>query len=118
MTGLAEDRYFFASVWAFGMITRLFRYIATARMVYQEIRVQRQFNRDFLLPYLGYLEKKFDGSFYPEQQQKIVQYYGLFITSFLCSSYKRLYGKTLTPEERKRLPCLAFLHLWGMTCLI
>lgn len=78
-------------------------------MVYQEIRVQRQFNRDFLLPYLGYLENKFDGSFYPEQQQKIVQYYGLFITSFLCSSYKRLYGKTLTPDERRRATLFGIL---------
>ncbi len=79
-----------------------FRYINIARKVYTEIKVQKQFNKTFLTPYLDELEKKYNGKFQPEQRGKILNYYGLFITSFLCSSYKRLYGKTLSDEERKR----------------
>jgi hypothetical protein len=79
-----------------------FRYINIANKVYKEIKVQKQFNKTFLIPYLDELEKKYNGKFQPEQRGKILNYYGLFITSFLCSSYKRLYGKTLSNEERKR----------------
>jgi hypothetical protein len=79
-----------------------FRYINIASKVYSEIKVQKQFNKTFLIPYLDELEKKYQGKFLPEQQKKILDYYGLFITSFLCSSYKRLYGKILSNEERKR----------------
>ena len=86
-----------------------FRYISTARTVYREIRVQKKFNRDFLIPYLDELEKKYRGRFQPEQKGKILNYYGLFITSFLCASYKRLYGKTLNAEERKRATLFGIL---------
>src|SRR4029077_13259437 len=79
-----------------------FRYIGIARKVYKEIRIQKKFNKDFLIPYLDGLEKKYNGRFQPEQRGKILNYYGLFITSFLCSSYKRLYGRRLGAEERKR----------------
>src|SRR3954469_18466306 len=79
-----------------------FRYISIARRVYKEIQIQKQFNKDFLIPYLNELEIKYDGKFQKEQRQKILNYYGLFITSFLCSSYKRLYGQTLSDDERKR----------------
>jgi len=78
------------------------RYINIARKVYSEIKIQRQFNKTFLIPYLDELEKKYNGKFQAEQRGKILNYYGLFITSFLCSSYKRLYGKKLSDEERKR----------------
>lgn len=78
------------------------RYFNIARKVYKEIKIQKQFNRNFLIPYLDELEKKYNGKFQTEQKKKILDYYGLFITSFLCSSYKRLYGKILTDEERKR----------------
>ncbi|MEP6682664.1 MAG: hypothetical protein ABJA35_05355, partial [Parafilimonas sp.] len=78
------------------------RYINIANKVYREIKVQKQFNKTFLIPYLDQLEKKYNGKFQPEQRKKILDYYGLFITSFLCSSYKRLYGKTLSNQERKR----------------
>lgn len=79
-----------------------FRYINIARKVYKEIKVQKQFNKTFLIPYLNELEEKYNGKFQPEQRGKILNYYGLFITSFLCSSYKRLYGERLSNEERKR----------------
>src|SRR5205809_3728578 len=86
-----------------------FRYINIARKVYGEIKVQKQFNKAFLIPYLDELEKKYNGKFQPEQRKKITDYYGLFITSFLCSSYKRLYGKALTGEERKRATLFGIL---------
>lgn len=79
-----------------------FRYINIARRVYSEIKVQKLFNKTFLIPYLNELEQKYNGKFQQEQRGKILNYYGLFITSFLCSSYKRLYGKALSDEERKR----------------
>lgn len=79
-----------------------FRYVNIAAKVYSEIKLQKQFNKTFLVPYLDALEQKYNGVFQPEQRGKILKYYGLFITSFLCSSYKRLYGVVLTEEERKR----------------
>src|SRR5947209_16256273 len=86
-----------------------FRYITIANEVYKEIKVQKQFNKTFLIPYLDELEKKYNGKFQPEQRNKILNYYGLFITSFLCSSYKRLYGKKLSDEERKRTTLFGIL---------
>jgi hypothetical protein len=86
-----------------------FRYISIAGKVYKEIRVQKKFNKNFLIPYLDELERKYNGKFLPEQRQKILNYYGLFITSFLCSSYKRLYGKKLSNEERKRATLFGIL---------
>src|SRR3954447_9858427 len=86
-----------------------FRYIRIARRVYKEIQIQKQFNKDFLIPYLNELEIKYDGKFQKEQKQKILNYYGLFITSFLCSSYKRLYSQTLNYDERKRATLFGIL---------
>jgi len=86
-----------------------FRYISIARRVYKEIQIQKRFNNDFLIPYLDELETKYNGKFQAEQRQKILNYYGLFITSFLCSSYKRLYGKTLSYDERKRATLFGIL---------
>ncbi len=87
----------------------LFTYTGIIRSVYKEIKVQKQFNKDFLIPYLYQLEIKYSGKFQEEQKQKILDYYGLFITSFLCSSYKRLRGKTLSADERKRATLFGIL---------
>ncbi len=87
----------------------VFSYIRAFRNVYKEIKRQKQFNKSFLIPYLKELENKYRGAFSPEQRKKILNYYGLFITSFLCSSYKRLYGKTLNTEERKRATLFGIL---------
>jgi len=87
----------------------LFSYINAFRKVYKEIKVQRQFNKVFLIPYLNELEEKYSGRFQPEQRAKILNYYGLFITSFLCSSYKKLYGQTLDDDERKRATLFGIL---------
>lgn len=84
-------------------------YINAFRKVYVEIKIQKQFNKQFLIPYLNELEKKYNRQFQPEQKKKIVQYYGLFITSFLCSSYKKLYGLKLDEEERKRATLFGIL---------
>lgn len=86
-----------------------FRYIHIARIVYKEIKLQKKFNQSFLIPYLNELEKKYDGIFLPEQRKKITDYYGIFITSFLCSSYKRLYGKSLSNRERERATLFGIL---------
>jgi len=85
------------------------RYIIAFRNVYAAIKEQKKYNRSFLIPYLEELEIKYGGRFEKEQKQKILDYYGLFITSFLCSSYKRLYGKTLTETERKRTTLFGIL---------
>jgi hypothetical protein len=63
----------------------------------------------FLLPYLQQLEIEYGGKFKEEQKQKILNYYGLFITSFLCSSYKKLQGKILSNAERKRATLFGIL---------
>ncbi len=88
---------------------RLFRYINISRHVYTEIKKQKQYNKTFLVPYLHELENKYGGKFRDEQKKKILNYYGLFITSFLCSSYTKLYGRTLTDAERKRATLFGIL---------
>jgi hypothetical protein len=85
------------------------RYINAFRNLYAAIKAQKKYNQSFLIPYLKELEIRFNGRFEKEQKQKILDYYGLFITSFLCSSYKRLYGKTLTSAERKRATLFGIL---------
>lgn len=85
------------------------RYLSGFINVYRELKIQKQFNKTFLIPYLQELETKYNGLFSAEQRKKITGYYGLFITSFLCSSYKRLYGKTLTSAERKRATLFGIL---------
>ena len=79
----------------------IFTYIRALVKVRYEIGVQNKFNKRFLIPYMKTLEEKYNGVFPPPQVKKILQYYGLFIPSVLCASYKRLYGKKLTEEERK-----------------
>lgn len=88
---------------------RLFRYINISRHVYKEIKKQKQYNQTFLVPYLHELESKYGGKFRDEQKKKILNYYGLFITSFLCSSYTKLYGRSLTDAERKRATLFGIL---------
>jgi hypothetical protein len=88
---------------------RLFTYVSIILRVYREIKLQKQYNKLFLLPYLLELEKKYNGKFKEEQKQKIINYYGLFITSFLCSSYKKLQGKKLTDAEQKRATLFGIL---------
>ncbi len=88
---------------------RLTRYINISRHVYKEIKKQKQFNKTFLVPYLHELENKYGGKFREEQKKKILHYYGLFITAFLCSSYTKLYGRSLTDSERKRATLFGIL---------
>jgi len=88
---------------------RLFTYAGVAWSIYREIKIQKQYNKLFLLPYLHQLETKHNGNFKDEQKQKICNYYGLFITSFLCSSYKKLQGKKLSDAERKRATLFGIL---------
>ena len=88
---------------------RLFKYISIILRVYREIKFQKHYNKVFLLPYLQQLEIKYAGEFKDEQKQKILNYYGLFITSFLCSSYKKLQGNKLSDAERKRATLFGIL---------
>ncbi len=84
-------------------------YIRAIIHVYREIKIQKQYNKEFLIPYLKELEDKYNGNFSAAQTEKILKYYGLFITSFLCSSYKRLQGKNLNEAERKRATLFGIL---------
>ena len=88
---------------------RLFKYLNISLSVYKEIKKQQQYNKYFLVPYLQQLEDKYGGKFKDEQKKKILDYYGLFITSFLCSSYTRLHGRALTDAERKRATLFGIL---------
>jgi hypothetical protein len=87
----------------------LFRIINLSQSIYKEIRIQKKFNAQFLIPYLSDLEIKHVGQFSQEQRTKIIDYYGMFITSFLCSSYKKLYGGKLNEAERKRATLFGIL---------
>lgn len=87
----------------------LLNYFRAYYSLYKELKVQKQYNRRFLLPYLKELEMKYGGKFSEEQREKIIKYYGLFITAFLCSSYKRLEGSSLNDAERKRATLFGIL---------
>ena len=87
----------------------VFSYLNAFAKVYLEIKIQKRFNRRFLIPYLNNLEQQHGGIFPKAQVKKILNYYGLFIPSVLCASYKRLYGKKLTEEERKRVTLFGIL---------
>lgn len=88
---------------------RLFIYFSVIVRIYREIKTQKRYNKLFLLPYLQELELKYNGRFTTEQKKKICDYYGLFITAFLCSSYKRLQGRKLNDAERKRATLFGIL---------
>jgi len=88
---------------------RLFTYAGTILRIYRDIKTQKHYNKVFLLPYLQQLEIKYGGKFKDEQKQKILNYYGLFITSFLCSSYKKLQGTKISEAERKRATLFGIL---------
>ncbi|MEO6456098.1 MAG: hypothetical protein ABIN97_18605 [Ginsengibacter sp.] len=88
---------------------RLLRYIVTLFKIINGINIQRKRNQLFLLPYIKSLEKKHNGIFPEQQAKKIINYYGLFIPSILCTSYKRLNAKKLTNDERKRVSLLGIL---------
>lgn len=88
---------------------KLFLYINISLKIYREIKKQKRYNKTFLIPYLQQLENKYGGTFDDEQKKKILDYYGLFITSFLCSSYTRLRGRRLTDAERKRATLFGIL---------
>ncbi len=87
----------------------LFVYLGALAKVKREIGIQKKFNRHFLVPYLLQLEQQHDGKFSEAQVKKILNYYGLFIPSVLCASYKRLYGKKLSGEERERVTLFGIL---------
>jgi len=84
-------------------------YLATIRRLRKELKAQQKYIDKFLNPYLRELERKYDGTFHDEQLKKIRQYYGLFIPTILCSSYKHLYGQPFTEPERKRATLFGIL---------
>jgi hypothetical protein len=88
---------------------RWFVYIKTLLRLYKELNKQKRFINSFLDPYLKELESKYDGVFQPEQLKKIRHYYGLFIPTILCSSYKELYDEAFTNDERKRATLFGIL---------
>jgi hypothetical protein len=67
----------------------------------KEIKKQKSYNKDFLEPLINELEIKYGGRFREGQLKKIFKYYGLFIPSVLCASFKQLQCKKLTEHERK-----------------
>ena len=68
----------------------------------KEFKKQQQYIESFLNPYINTLQKKYNGTFNEEQLKKIRQYYGLFIPTILCSTYKHLYQQQYSDAERKR----------------
>jgi hypothetical protein len=80
----------------------LLSYLKTIKRLRKELKKQQEYIQTFLSPYLFELERKFEGKFEEEQLKKIRQYYGLFIPTILCSSYKHLYNEEYTEAERKR----------------
>jgi hypothetical protein len=67
----------------------------------KEINKQKAYNKAFLHPFVEQLEIKYKGKFRDGQLKKIFKYYGLFIPSVLCASYKQLQNKPFTKNERK-----------------
>ncbi|MDQ6812303.1 MAG: hypothetical protein M3040_00975 [Bacteroidota bacterium] len=84
-------------------------YVRTLLRLRRELKKQQHYITTFLNPYLNELQQKYSGSFRDEQLKKIRQYYGLFIPTILCASYKHLYGETYTKNERKRATLFGIL---------
>jgi hypothetical protein len=84
-------------------------YVGTILRFKKELKKQEEYIRRFLNPYLDELQEKYKGSFGEEQLNKIRKYYGLFIPTVLCSSYKHLYGEEYTEAERKRATLFGIL---------
>lgn len=84
-------------------------YVRTLRRLKKELKEQQHYINAFLNPYLEELQTKHKGTFGEEQLKKIRQYYGLFIPTILCSSYKHLYGEEYTVAERKRATLFGIL---------
>ncbi|MDB5247113.1 MAG: hypothetical protein JWQ40_1507 [Segetibacter sp.] len=87
----------------------LFTYVSTLYRLQKELKKQQAYINTFLNPYLNDLQKNHDGSFQDEQLKKIRKYYGLFIPTILCSSYKQLYKQSFTEAERKRATLFGIL---------
>lgn len=86
-----------------------FLYLSACRELWQDIKTQRVFNKQFLSPYIQSLEERLNGRFQPDQRKKIEHYYGLFIPAVLASSYRRLYKVNFSDEERKRVTLFGIL---------
>jgi hypothetical protein len=84
-------------------------YISTIARLRKELKKQHAYIQTFLNAYLDELQKKYGGTFGEEQLKKIRQYYGLFIPTILCSSYKHLYDESYTEAERKRATLFGIL---------
>lgn len=87
----------------------IFSYLRTMIRFRKELKEQQHFIRTYLNPYLEELQKKYNGAFDEEQLKKIRSYYGLFIPTILCSSYKHLYNEKYTDAERKRATLFGIL---------
>lgn len=55
------------------------------------------------------LEQQYGGHFSEAQKKKVLGYYGLFIPSVLCSSYKTLHGTAFSEVERRRVTLFGIL---------
>ncbi len=87
----------------------IFSYLQTMIRFRKELKEQQHFIRTYLNPYLEELQKNYNGTFDEEQLKKIRSYYGLFIPTVLCSSYKHLYNEKYTEPERKRATLFGIL---------
>jgi hypothetical protein len=76
---------------------RIFR---VAKFVFNFFKVQNAFNRQFIDAYLQPFQDQFGKSISPSVLQKIKKYYCLGIP-VTCSSYKKIYGKSLSAKERE-----------------
>lgn len=84
-------------------------YVRTVLRLRKELKTQQDYIYTFLNPYLFELQEKYSCTFHEEQLKKIRQYYGLFIPTILCSSYKHLYNEQYTEAERKRATLFGIL---------
>lgn len=75
----------------------------------RELRVQRKFNQEYLIPKIKSLEATCDGHFTPEQLFKIKNYYSLFIPTLICSQLKYIYNDELSNTERMRTTLFGIL---------
>ena len=80
----------------------VYRTLKTLFSFYKEVQFQKKYQAENLIPKLNRLEKQYFGSFSKEQKKKIINYYGLFISSILCSNIKKLYSAPYSIEEREK----------------
>lgn len=79
----------------------IFLFIGSAHTAYKDVKIQKKYLRETIVPYLANLENTYNGNFSAHQKFKILNYYGLLTPVILCINFRRLHNQPFTDAERQ-----------------